>query len=82
MAPSDSNGDRDWGAYKRLVLSELERISQAIEAVNVKIEKFRQDDIAQIKTDIALLKFQAAMWGAGAGILFSALVTLATRFLK
>lgn len=74
--------DRTWGEYRRLILSELERINSAVEKVNTKIEMFRQDDIAQIKTDIALLKFQAAMWGAGAGIVFSVAVTLALKFVK
>lgn len=56
-----------WGEYRRLILSELERITRDIGAINEKLERFRQDDISQIKTDIALLKFQAAMWGAIAG---------------
>jgi hypothetical protein len=82
MAPPDSEaGDRSWDQYRRLILSELERMNATIEAINRKIETFRQEDIASIRTDIALLKFQAAMWGAGAGIVFSGLVALASKFL-
>lgn len=72
----------DWGQYRRLILAELERIAGDISRINEKIERFRQDDISQIKTDIALLKFQAAMWGAGASIVVSAIIALILRFVK
>jgi hypothetical protein len=78
----DDAGDRSWEGYRRLILTELERINSAVEAINKKIEQFRQDDIAQIRTDIALLKFQAAMWGGAAGLLFSSVVALAFKFVR
>jgi hypothetical protein len=77
MPPPD---DASWEQYRRLILAELERINTAVESINRKIEQFRQDDIASIKTDIALLKFQAAMWGAGAGIVFGGLATVTLKF--
>lgn len=75
----DKNG-AGWTEYRRLVLSELERIVGDIKSINRKIEDLRQDDLSQIKTDIALLKFQAAMWGAGGGIVFGAIVTVILKF--
>jgi hypothetical protein len=72
----------DWGQYRRLILSELERIANDIRGINEKIERFRQDDLSQIKTDIALLKFQAAMWGAGAGVVVTGVVSLILKFVK
>lgn len=79
---SDPQLDRSWGEYRRLILSELERITRNIGEINEKIERFRQEDLSEIKTDIALLKFQAAMWGAGAGAVFTAVITFAPKLLK
>jgi hypothetical protein len=80
--PPDDPSERSWGEYRRFVVEELRRLGDRLDNVVEKIERFRQDDIAQIRTDIALLKFQAAMWGAGAGILFSGLITLIVKFTK
>jgi hypothetical protein len=64
-----------WESYQRYVIEELKRINNAVGVITDKIEKFRQEDIAQLKTDIALLKFQAAMYGAAAGIVFGGVAT-------
>jgi len=66
----------DWGEYRRLVLAELQRIATDMENLAQKIEKFRTDEIAQIKTDIALLKLQAGLWGAAAGVAGTLLVSI------
>lgn len=71
--PINTNG---WGEYRRLILSELERIGRDIGAINSKIDRLREEDISQVKMDITLLKFQAAMWGGGAGIIFGAIATV------
>lgn len=70
------DGGRGWEGYRRLILSELERINGNIGNINEKIERFRQEDISNLKTDIALLKFQAATYGAVAGVVFSAIVSV------
>lgn len=76
MAPSDPPEDeRGWSGYRRFVVEELRRINGAIQAITDKIERFRQEDISQLKTDMALLKFQAAMYGAVAGTIFAAIAT-------
>ena len=64
-----------WIEYRRLILSELERIGHEIRAVNEKVDRFRVEDLSRIKTDIALLKFQAAMWGGIGGTAFGAIAT-------
>ena len=74
--------DGEWATYRKFVVEELRRINDAIEKITNKIEAFRQEDIAQIRTDIALLKFQAAMWGAAAGIIFSVLATFVLKLIK
>jgi len=72
----------EWGEYRRLILNELDRISRDMRALNDKVEKFRQDDVAQMKTDIALLKFQAALWGAIAGVTATGIVTIAVKLIR
>ena len=71
-----------WGEYRRLILAELERISKDIRSVNDKVERFRQEDVAQMKTDIALLKFQAALYGAISGIIATGIISFAIRFIR
>jgi hypothetical protein len=76
------NSPESWGEYRRLILSELKRLNETIDGINAKIERVRGEDMAQLKQDIALLKFQAAMWGAAAGALLTAALGLASRFIK
>jgi hypothetical protein len=79
MSPAE---DAPWGEYRRLVLAELERIARDMENLADKIDRFRTDEIAQIKTDIALLKMQAAAWGALAGVIVTILVSLIPKFIR
>ncbi len=81
MTVADLNPS-DWNEYRRLVLSELERIGRDFNSINRKIDELRQDDISQLKTDITLLKFQAAMWGSIGGLIFSTIIPFALRLLK
>ncbi len=56
-------------------------MGRVITAISEKVDKVRLDDLSIIKTDIALLKFQAALWGALGGIVFGSIVTLVMKFL-
>jgi len=64
MAP-ESEGD--WGEYRRLILAELTRLSDGISEVKGQISVLSTADIADIKAEIAVLKFQAGVWGFIAG---------------
>ena len=75
MAIEDDDSESGWRDYRRYVVEELRRINVTIALITDKIEKFRQDDIALLKTDIALLKFQAGIFGALGGTIFGALAT-------
>jgi len=75
MAIEDES-ETGWRDYRRFVVEELRRINATISAITDKIERFRQDDIAQLKTDIALLKFQAGIFGALGGTIFGTLTTV------
>lgn len=67
--------------YRLLLLNELDRISKDVRELNDKVDLFRREDVAQMKTDIAVLKFQAALYGAIAGLATTGLVTLAVKFI-
>lgn len=77
----EGTGTREWGEYRMLILSELERISSELVKIAEKLERFRQEDLAQIKTDLALLKFQAALYGSIAGVVITVLISVVPRFL-
>jgi hypothetical protein len=70
---SDDGGD--WGTYRRLILAEIQRVSRDIEAINQKLDRFRESDLQEIKVDIAMLKVKASAWGGLAGLI-AALVML------
>jgi hypothetical protein len=77
------DNEAGWVEYRRQILSQLERIRFEIDQITGKIEDFRAKDLAELRTDIALLKFQAALWGSIAGTLFSAIATAVLKvFIK
>lgn len=75
----DLKAGDDWRNYKRLILNEQQRATEAISKLSQKVEKLIVEDIGGLKTDIALLKFKAALWGTVGGSVFGALVTALFR---
>ena len=69
MAPDSEELPGDWMQYRRLILSELKRISADMESVAEKFDLFRREEVSQIKVDIAMLKVKAGVWGLGGGLL-------------
>ena len=59
-----------WQGYQKLVLSELVRLSSAVEALRA--------DIVEMRVDVGRLKVKASLWGAAAGVL----AALASLLLK
>jgi hypothetical protein len=78
---SEQSTRDDWNEYRRLVLKELERVGADIHATEGKVDRIKSEDLAQIKMDIALLKFQAAMWGAIGGTAFSVVGSFVMKML-
>jgi hypothetical protein len=72
----DARGERSWGEYRRLILAELERLNRLISDTLGKIEAIRNDDIAQMRVDIAMLKVKAGVWGALGGLVTGATAVL------
>lgn len=58
-----------WVQYRKLILSELERISTDLTKLAEKLDNFKQDEISQIKVDIAMLKVKAGAWGVAGGLI-------------
>lgn len=67
-----------WDEYRRLVISELERLHSAQGETNVKLDAIRSDfnraiaslkddQIAKLWSEIAVLKFKSGLWGGVAG---------------
>lgn len=75
---NEERDERDWFQYRRLILSELTRISNAIAEVDAKIERLRSDEISKLKVDVAMLQVKAGMWGALGGLA----IALGTVLLK
>jgi hypothetical protein len=73
MAP-ESEGD--WGEYRRLILAELQRLSDGISEVKGQISVLNTADIADIKAEIAVLKFKAGVWGLIAGAIPGAIALI------
>lgn len=74
--------DGDWGTYRRLIVQQLDDINVSIGRINDKIERFRAEDISQIKTELALLKMQATILGSVAGIVSSGVVAFIVKFIR
>lgn len=66
----------NWGEYRRLILSELERISKDLEVLSDKLDLFRRDEISKIQIDVAMLKVKAGVWGAAGGLMVALAATL------
>jgi hypothetical protein len=71
----DRLGDNSpWSEYRRLVLSELERINDTLDKI--------QRDLSGIKTEVEILKFKASVWGVAAGGVSGAVVAMGAVFLR
>ena len=80
MTKLQGDGGNGWSEYQRLVLSELERLDDAIQKLNsklddsiqklnTKIEDIRNNEIKDMGEEIQVLKFKAGLWGALAGMI-------------
>jgi len=76
--PQDEPDERSWAEYRRLILAELERIDRGMVAMNAKMEvitNLRDETIAKMRVEIAMLKVQAGAWGAAAGLAGAAIAS-------
>lgn len=71
----------EWGSYRRLILSRLDALDERMEKIANKLESLHQNDLAKIRTDIALLNLKAALAGALASMAVSVIVAV-FRYIK
>lgn len=62
-------GDEDWREHRLFILSELRSLRADIGAVSVNVVALRENDLSQIRVDIAMLQVKSGLWGALAGAL-------------
>jgi hypothetical protein len=71
--------DDSWNEYRRLILSELERIDKQVKSNADHIDgevKTLLDFISQLRTDVEMLKVKAGVWGFLAGFIPAAAAAL------
>jgi len=75
MAP-ESEGD--WSEYRRLILTELTRLSDGISEVKGQLGALHSSELAQIKAELAVLQFKSGLWGFAAGAIPGAAMLIYT----
>ena len=63
-----------WGEYRRLVLSELERMNDNLETLNGKVQ--------DVRNDISILKTKASFIGGLSGLATAIIVLIIQHFIK
>lgn len=81
MADGDDVDD-SWMVNRKLIINELRRMADEVQSVREKFDEFRREDIATLKTDIALLKLKSSLWGAVLGGATGMLVTAGAILLR
>ncbi len=74
MMPLENEGE--FGEYRRLILQELQRSHDGIIELKGMINNLSNRDIADIKAEIAVLKFKSGLWGFVAGAIPSAVAVI------
>jgi hypothetical protein len=72
----------NWPSYRRMILDRLENTGKALVEVRDDLTKFRNEDMAQIKQDVALLKFQLMFLTTGASIGVTLVMNVVFHFWK
>lgn len=71
-----------WIEYRKLILSQLTDLQVNLSALRKEVEQFRQEDIAEIKIEIALLKLKTSIWAGTIGALSGLIVTTGAILLR
>lgn len=67
-----SNGSEGWDEYRRLILSELERLDESVkESRKSELEAIQKllMDITKLREDVVTLKVKAGVWGILGGVI-------------
>lgn len=84
-APSGrSSSEASWEEYRRLVVSELERIDAAMRELDRKLDDalfVRDKGMSELRVEVAILKTKATIFGAIAGTAATVLLQVLMKFL-
>lgn len=69
--PEPTNG---WSRFERVIVYRLDKLDESLVGVRQELHDIRNDEIARLKVDIAMLKVKSGLWGAAAGFIPAALV--------
>ena len=78
---SDMDDADNWGSWRRHVLLEMEAQRKSLEGLMNALTELKTKEIAEIKTEIALLKYKSSVWGA-AGAAFVVLIYFLIEYVK
>lgn len=77
--PTETN--EPWVEYRRLILAELERLNVGVQGLTTQIVEVRVTDLAEIRSEIGMLKVKAGVWGIVGGVL-PVIILVLLSFLK
>ena len=66
-----------WVEWSRFVLGGLQRVEERLESLDRRIEeriKIAEQDVLQLRIDLARLQIKSSLWGAVAGALIIAIM--------
>lgn len=81
MAPADED-DKSWDSYRRLVVSEFERLNRALNDMNNKLDSLVNGRISKIEVDLGMLKVKVMLIGTGASIVMTTIITVILKIAK
>ena len=58
-------GDDGWEEWRKFLLKEVKRLGDAYESLRDKVN----DELTELKTEVAILKVKAGIWGLIGGII-------------
>lgn len=81
MSPADED-DKSWDSYRRLVVSEFERLNRALNDMNNKLDSLVNGRISKIEVDLGMLKVKVMLIGTGASIVMTTIITVILKIAK
>lgn len=79
MAPDERDG---WAGYRLLILNQLKSFEDAVSGLRADLRDMRENELQNMRVEIALLKLKSGIWGAVVGSLSAILVTLGAILLR
>ena len=79
MSPGE---DGSWDSYGRLVVSEFDRLSKAIETMDNKLDQILNGKVSKLEVRLGMLEVKVMLIGAGASIVVTTAITVILHIAK